>query len=232
VKIVIRLPMSDLAEGERALDAGQVRYVSRVHRLHVGDRFVAFDPTNAVECDAEILSARRVRLGKCRPSATTAMREITWVHGCPKGDKADAIVRDATELGATRIVFVPTTRSVARPSPTRVERWVRIAREAARQCNRGDAPEVILAPTWEEALQGIDAETRVCLDPRGEPLHAVLSRATGALAFAAGPEGGFTEAELDAARTRNFVLCRLGSFVMRTETAPAAVLGAVALLAP
>jgi 16S rRNA (uracil1498-N3)-methyltransferase len=88
----------------------------------------------------------------------------------------------------------------------------------------------LLATSWEETLHGIDAETRVCLDPRGEPLHAVLSRATGALAFAAGPEGGFTEPELAVALKRNFVMCRLGSFVMRTETAPAAVLGAVALI--
>ncbi len=222
--------MSELVPGERALDPGQARYLSRVHRLRAGDHFVAFDPMHALECDAVVLAARRVRLSESRASALAASRAITWLHGCPKGDKADAIVRDATELGATRIVFVPTARSVARPPASRIERWARIAREAARQCNRGDAPLVALAASWDKALDEVDAETRVCLDPNGPPLYEVLSRVTGSLAFAAGPEGGFTEAELDAARKRSFVVSSLGTFVMRTETVPAAVLGAVALV--
>jgi 16S rRNA (uracil1498-N3)-methyltransferase len=220
--------MDDLAAGERELDREQARYLTRVHRLRAGDRFVAFDPKRGVEHEGEIVSASRVRLGQARAARVLAARVITWIHGCPKGDKADAIVRDATELGATRIVFALTERVVvARPKSAKVERWARVAREAARQCGRSDAPDITLA-TWEEALE-TRAESRICLDPRGEPLRDVLARARGSLALAAGPEGGFTEAELDIATQRGFATCRLGQLVMRTETAPAAVLGAVAL---
>jgi len=228
---MIRLPMSDLCEGERELDAAQARYVSRVHRLRVGDCFVAFDPHAALECDAEVVSARRVRLSKTRASTHVTSLAITWIHGCPKGDKADAIVRDATELGATRIVFVPTARAVARPAAARVERWARIAREAARQCNRGDAPVVELGASFDHTLESVGATTRVCLDPRGVPLRDVLmAKPADSLAFAAGPEGGFTDGELRAATQHAFVVCRLGTRIMRTETAPAAVLGAALLL--
>jgi 16S rRNA (uracil1498-N3)-methyltransferase len=226
---MIRVPMADLAAGERDLDPEQARYAVRVHRLRPGDRFVAFDPKRAIECDGELVSSRRVRLGEPR-AAAVASRAITWIHACPKGDKADAIVRDATELGATRVVFVHTARIVAKPPAARVERWERIAREAARQCGRGDAPEIALRTRWEDALDEALAETRVCLDPRGAPLRDVLTSARGSLAFAAGPEGGLTDAEVEAAQTRGFVTCKLGALVMRTETVPAAVLGAVALM--
>jgi 16S rRNA (uracil1498-N3)-methyltransferase len=224
---MIRVPMDDLVAGERELDAEQARYVVRVHRLRAGDAFVAFDPNRALEADGEVLSRDRVRIGEPRP-APSAARSVTWIHGCPKGDKADAIVRDATELGATRIIFVHTARIVAKPPASRVERWARIAREAARQCGRADAPEITLETKWAVALE-TRADTCVCLDPRGARLRDVLARAKGSLAFAAGPEGGLTDAEIDDAEKHGFVTCKLGAFVMRTETVPAAVLGALAL---
>jgi 16S rRNA (uracil1498-N3)-methyltransferase len=226
--MTLRVPMEALEAGERDLDPEQARYLVRVHRLRAGDRFLAFDPKRALECEGEVLSARRVRLGEPR-AAAPALRAITWIHGCPKGDKPDAIVRDATELGATRIVFVHTARIVSKPAAARVDRWERVAREAARQCGRSDAPQIALLTRWEDALDAADAETRVCLDPRGAPLRDVLARAKGSLAFAVGPEGGLTDGEVEAATKRGFTTCQLGALVMRTETVPAAVLGAVAL---
>ena len=223
----LRVPFDDLAAGERELDAEQARYLVRVHRLRAGDAFVAFDPKRALEADGEVLSRDRVRIGTPR-AAPSASRSVTWIHACPKGDKADAIVRDATELGATRIIFVHTARIVAKPPASRVERWQRIAREAARQSGRADAPEIALETKWDAALETA-ADTRVCLDPRGASLRDVLARAKGSLAFAAGPEGGFTDGEIEAAEKRGFVTCKLGAFVIRTETVPSAVLGALAL---
>ncbi len=227
---VLRVPMSDLAAGERDLDAEQTRYVVRVHRKRTGDRFIAFDPARGIECDAELVGKSRVRLGAPRPAREVPAREVTWIHACPKGDKADAIVRDATELGATRIVFVHTARIVSKPAFSRVERWSRIAREAARQCGRGEAPAIELVTKWEPAIATCHADVRVCLDPRGAPLRDVLSSARGSLAFAAGPEGGLTDAEVELAARHGFVRCRLGTLVLRTETVPAAVLGAALLL--
>ncbi len=229
--MTLRVPMDDLASKNRTrdLDEEQTRYVVRVHRKRVGDRFVAFDAKVGVECDAVLVAKARVELGEVRDAAHAAIttRAITWIHGCPKADKADAIVRDATELGATKIVFVYTARIVAKPPISRVARWSKIALEAARQCGRGDAPDVSLAIQWEDAL-ACDADSRVCLDPRGAPLREALASARGSIAFAAGPEGGLTEREVDEARRRGFVVCRLGNFVMRTETVPAATLGALA----
>ena len=225
----LRVPMDELAEGER--DAR--RRTNAIRRARSSTARRRLDSSRsirsaAIECDAELVAKSRVRLGAPR-GAEVAAREIVWIHGCPKGNKADAIVRDATELGATRIVFVHTARIVAKPPISRLERWTRVAREAARQCGRGSAPRVELVTKWEDALSDARQDVRVCLDPRGASLRDVLESARGSLAFAVGPEGGLTDGEIEIAKRHGFVCCRLGVLVMRTETVAAAVLGAVAL---
>ena len=81
------------------------------------------------------------RVGALRDAKVTAERKVTWIQGLAKGDKMDGIVRDATELGATRLVPAVTAFSVVKlddaRGAARTLRWERIAREAARQCGRG-----------------------------------------------------------------------------------------------
>jgi len=235
----VRVPIVGLAPGERVLLPEQVRYLVGVHRLRKGDGFVAFDPRSAVECDGVLLSPAKVRLGELREAPILPARAVTWMHALPKGnDKCDAIVRDAAELGATQVVFVQTARVVAKADEkkmdARIERWTKIADEAARQCGRGDAPSVAFRSSWEVALSEADPRAhRFCLHvgapPLGDGLFAVRDDDR-PLVFAAGPEGGLTDEEVAAAKARGFEVHSLGPLVLRTETVPAAVLGAVAVL--
>lgn len=229
--------MAELAPGERTLSPEQVRYLVGVHRLRAGDAFVAFDPRAAVESDGVLLSPSKVRLGELREAPIVPARAVTWIHAVLKGDKCDAIVRDAAELGATQVIFVQTERAVAKADDkkigARVERWARIAEEAARQCGRGDAPPVAFRSSWEAALSEADAAAhRFCLHPGAPPLRDALLAVhdSAPLVFAAGPEGGFTDEEIAAASARGFTARSIGRLVLRTETVPAAVLGAVAVL--
>jgi 16S rRNA (uracil1498-N3)-methyltransferase len=100
---VVRAPCPDLGPGEHVLPEAVGHYLARVLRLRAGATFVAFDGARAVEWDATVLAvsggAVRVRFASPRPALRPA--PVAWVHGLPKGDKADAIVRDLTELGAT-----------------------------------------------------------------------------------------------------------------------------------
>jgi 16S rRNA (uracil1498-N3)-methyltransferase len=156
---------------------------------------------------------------------------VVLIQGIGKGDKLDAIVRDATELGATGIVPAIGERSVARPDAARGARWRRIAVEAARQCGRGDAPAIAMPVSFTDAVRAAGAveALRLCLDPAA---HQSLGSALAALAaqavtFAVGPEGGLTAAELAAAEAFGFTRVTLGPLVLRTETVCAAVLGAL-----
>ena len=134
----------------------------------------------------------------------------------------DLIVRMGTELGLSSIVPVLTARSVADPGPARLARWQRVAQEAARQCGRGDLPEIhpagdlqtglaTLGPVglfvipWEEEVQSI-----------GEVI-AGTSFASAALLI--GPEGGLTLEEVEAGRAAGGQTVSLGQLILRTETA-------------
>ena len=164
-------------------------------------------------------------------------RTVTWVQAIAKGEKMDQIVRDATELGATRIVPVAAERSIVRlqESPGRAdarrERWERIAVEAARQCGRGDVPQIDPLRPLVSLWATVVADIRIVLQPgeRTLPLHDVLQSATAvtSLAFAVGPEGGLTTEEISVALETGWITAHLGPFVLRTETVAAAVLGAV-----
>jgi 16S rRNA (uracil1498-N3)-methyltransferase len=235
-----RVPIAELTAGPRQLEREVAHYVGHVLRLRPGDFFVAFDPTTGLE--AEVVAENVddagvfVRVGELRAGRARAAREIVWIQALAKADKCDAIVRDATELGATQIVIATTERSVVRLDGARAEarlaRWRRIADEAARQCERSEAPRVEAIVPWEDALVGVgDTAARFCLweqarDPLGPALDDALAGAC-PLAFACGPEGGLTEGEASFARGRGWCAVSLGPRILRTETVAAAVLGAV-----
>jgi 16S rRNA (uracil1498-N3)-methyltransferase len=236
----VRAPIAGLAAGEQSLDAAAAHYVARVLRLAAGDSFVAFDPARAIEADAVIVRASSrevvVRIEAPHAGVAVARAELTWIQGMAKGEKLDAIVRDATELGATRIIAAATARSIVKVAhdkeAARRERWERIAREAARQCGRADAPLVEGPLAWEASLARVDdGAARFMLWESAEaPLAPLLATAIAeqrAIAFAVGPEGGFADDEARLAESRGWILTSLGAFILRTETVAAAVLGAV-----
>ncbi|MEO7114163.1 MAG: 16S rRNA (uracil(1498)-N(3))-methyltransferase [Polyangiaceae bacterium] len=235
-----RAPIAKLASGELTLDAAAGRYLGRVLRLAAGDDFIAFEPDHALEADAKIIAIDdgmvTVRIGDIRNAQVVADRNVTLVQGIAKGEKCDAIVRDATELGATKIIFASTERSVVRLDATRsaerLTRWKKIAEEAARQCGRGDAPAISIA-AWNDAIQEARAaDVRFVLDPHAHVplaphlLEAARERVRG-VAFAVGAEGGLTPDEIKTAEKQGWRAVSFGNTVLRTETMTSAFLGAL-----
>jgi 16S rRNA (uracil1498-N3)-methyltransferase len=217
-----------------------------VHRLKAGDVFVAFDPERALEADAELVEVTRgpaatARIGEARGATVLPARKVTLLQAAAKGDKMDAVIRDATELGATRIVPVIAERSVSRPegAAARADRYRRVAVQAARQCGRGDAPRID-APMRIDAVLGELADRSdifgLCLDPTAttplrERLTALQSLPTSAeIVVVVGPEGGLTEAELAMCERAGIARVSLGPLTLRTETVCAAVLGTLLVL--
>lgn len=247
----LRVPLSIDSEGQTlTLPRDTANYVGRVHRLAPGDVFTAFDPQRALEADAEILRIHKhdgitVRLGRARPASITCPRSITLLQAMAKGDKMDAVLRDATELGLTGFRPILCERSVARPEDahTRTARFERIAVQAARQSGRGDIPRIFPPTPLSDTLRGLSkqyndqqiAPASFCLDPHAsQPLRDQLLQLSHStpIVLAIGPEGGFTEGETQMLARAGFARVRLGSLVLRTETVCAAVLGALLILTP
>jgi 16S rRNA (uracil1498-N3)-methyltransferase len=217
-------------------------YVVRVHRLRRGDRFLAFDPEAALEAEAEVIEAGAstclARFEEARPASVRPARAVTLIQAMAKGDKMDAIVRDATELGATRVVPAVCERSVSRPESgeAKASRLRRIAVQAARQCGRGDAPKIEAALPFSEALDRFSKPpvgVALALDPRAEePLRDRLLGLPreAEVVLIVGPEGGLSDAELALCDAAGVHRVSLGPLVLRTETVCAAVLGALLVL--
>lgn len=236
----LRVPVARVEAGESILDEDASRYIARVHRKRVGDHVVLFDPDAALEADAELTTIDRanvaVRVDAVRTASLRPSRRVTLLQATCKSDKFDAVVRDATELGACRIVPVLAERSVGRPADGRARRWRKIAIEAARQCGRGDAPAIASPMELAEAVQLFASGEGVigfCLDPWADTRlgpHLVNLTRDVELAFVVGPEGGLSPAEIEACTSAGLTRVSLGPLTLRAETVGAAVLGAVCVL--
>jgi 16S rRNA (uracil1498-N3)-methyltransferase len=203
------------------------RYLLRVRRLRAGDSFEVFDGEGGrypARVDEEMDSAT---LGPREADAPAAGLRVELWPGIPRSNKLDLIVQKATELGVARIVPLLTHRSVARVSAERLsgrmQRWRRIAAEAARQCGRADVPDVSeprdlasFLKRAEEGAAGLVYEGRSETSLRG--FLAALPK-DGGVALAVGPEGGFEPSEVDLADAAGVPLLSLGSRILRAETA-------------
>ncbi|MCU0659195.1 MAG: 16S rRNA (uracil(1498)-N(3))-methyltransferase [Polyangiaceae bacterium] len=230
----IRVPVEGLLEGPWELPPAAGHYVARVLRKARGDTLLLFDPRLGVEALARIeaVDGASVRVLVQGPApASVPERDVVLVQALGKGDKMDAVVQDATELGVARIVPVLSERTVVQPGPkaaARVERWRRIAAEASRQSGRAQAPEIDPIRPLLEAVEGIPSDLRLALVPgAAQPAGPLLLGPTAALAFLVGPEGGLSERECQELEQRGWVLSDLGPWTLRTETVATAVLGAL-----
>jgi 16S rRNA (uracil1498-N3)-methyltransferase len=239
----VRVPHEGLAEGDLELAEAALHYVTRVHRLGRGDVLTLFDATTGMEAEAELLDERvgRVRVAACR-TARKASLPVSLLSALGKGDKPEQVVRDAAALGAARVIFLQSERSVARGAGSeRPARFARIAVETARQCGRSDVP-VIAGPL---PLDTFLAEPRspgplrlvACRVAESRPLLRVVADAQARLgAFPEtevliGPEGGLSPREIALAREQGFLPVGLGPLVLRTEVACGAVLAGLWLFA-
>ena len=142
-----------------------------------------------------------------------------------KFDRFEWCLEKATELGVRNIVPVAAARSekaLVAAAEKRRARWEKILIESAQQSRRVRAPGISATVTPEKAFAGTDADCKILLSERAdaEPLRNVLrGNTSNSVALAIGPEGGWTDGELDSARAAKFVEASLGQLILRTETA-------------
>ncbi len=234
-----RLYLPDMADGETAVQAKgkDLHYLKSVLRLSEGNEIRLFNGTGGqwralVErYDDEGASLRL--LEKDEPAVSAL--EITLAQSLPKADKMDFIVRKGTELGAGRIIPFISSRSVSGRDGGRREaglwRWPRIAAEAARQSGRSVVPEITDILSFEMMLSRREAGVLGLFfweDEKNRFLKSLLggpsAREHSRFFIVVGPEGGFPRDEADQAMSGGFVAVTLGPYILRTETAPLAIL--------
>ncbi|MBA3624577.1 MAG: 16S rRNA (uracil(1498)-N(3))-methyltransferase [Methylibium sp.] len=234
-----------LAAGlEAALPAAAARHV-QVLRLQPGDAVRLFDGGGS-DWSAELLhigrSVVQVRVGAPQAVDCELPMAVTLAVGMPANERMDWLIEKATELGVAEIQPLVCERSVLRLSGERAGRklahWQGVASAAAEQCGRARLPtlqpvrslgEWLAAPAAEPASARFVLSLSEGTQPIAEALCPAV-RTGSALVFLSGPEGGLTLGEEAAARGAGLQPVTLGRRVLRAETAPLAVLAALAAL--
>lgn len=160
------------------------------------------------------------------PSPTESPLEIILLQALPEKERMELIIQKTTELGVSRIIPFKSSRSISleerEAKQKKAHRWQEIALRATQQSRRALVPRVEAYRSFDEALASCSGEgLRILLwEKEGESLREVLDRPRFQRVFGmVGPEGGFTEEEVAAARQAGFVAVKLGQRVLRTETA-------------
>jgi len=236
-RLYVDLPLAP--ERTVEVDGDRAHYASRVLRLRPGTPMVLFNGDGA-DYAGEVANLGRGRLEVAvharLPAAAEAGLRVTLAQAVGKGDRMDTALQKATELGAVAFQPLWTERTDVRLDGERLERrlahWRGVIVSACEQSGRARVPDLAAPLAFREWLAVADAPRCRVLDPDAEEgLGHRPVRAGDALTLAIGPEGGFSEAEGAAARAAGMVPVRLGTRVLRTETAGPAALAALLALA-
>lgn len=236
-------PIAFAPDGQSvSLSADEARHARGVLRLQPGDEVYVFDGAGKeFRCAVRELDRDGAALDvleEVEPARPESPLNLTLGVALLKGEKFDLVVQKATELGASRIVPVATSRADVRlrdgnEAKRKVTRWQRIALEAAKQCGRARLMEIeepvefkalIDWPAEEDELRLMFAERN------GTSLAEVAHnpQAGSVKVFALiGPEGGWADEEIELASKRGWQIVTLGGRTLRAETA---VIAIVALL--
>ena len=215
-----------------ALEPDDVHHASHVLRLRADAPIVVV--AGGVAWDAVIAAADCATAHILRPSPDGGGDigiDVTILQALIKGAKFDDVVEKCVELGARRIIPVRCERSESEASPHKIERWRRIARSAAQQSRRSILPTVDEPLAFADAVTAVKATLIVASEraPKGSLAKALRENADAKVfAIVVGPEGSFTDAELEIAMKAGASFVSLGPAILRTETAAAALLAAIA----
>ncbi|EGG99366.1 Ribosomal RNA small subunit methyltransferase E [gamma proteobacterium IMCC2047] len=222
-RIFIDLPLNEHQQVELPRETSH--YLNRVLRLPVDAQLRVFNGQGG-EYQAQICAANKnavsLAIGAFSAEDNSSPLHIHLGIALSKGDRMDFVVQKATELGIKEISLLYSERTEVKLKGEREEKrlqhWQKVAISACEQCASNHVP-TIHAPT----------PLNQWLEERHETVKLIMQPGTdqpfkqdnpGKVALLVGPEGGFSESEVNAANQAGFNNLSLGPRILRTETAP------------
>lgn len=224
--------------GNEVIITGEnANHISNALRMKIGEKITLCDEKINYTCEIKEFSNQSVKVSVLDKKANESEPDvnITLFQCLPKGDKLELVIQKAVELGVGEIVPVLSSRCVSRPDEKKAkkknERYNKIALSACEQSGRGKVVEVEKQIDFKEAVNKLSEFDLTILfyEGGGESLKKLI---TGQKKFAIfiGPEGGFSEKEVDLLQKSGAVTATLGKRILRTETAPLAAIVSIMLL--
>jgi 16S rRNA (uracil1498-N3)-methyltransferase len=227
---------AESVKGKQLIIGGdEAHHIIDVMRLKPSDTVVAFDGTGR-EYTGSIRSVSKgsvvIDILNTAESVSRAAERITLIQAIPKKAKMDYIVEKATELGVSAVVPVVTERTIPEwDEPKRascVRRWRKIALEASKQSSRIDIPSVSDIIDFKAYVKVAAIDGLAIIPTLGGKViglrEALRGRRGRPVTVAIGPEGDFTQGEVDTARLAGFKPVSLGPRVLKSDTAGLAAL--------
>lgn len=219
------------------ITGNDVNHIKNVLRMRVEEQILVSDGENhEYTCYIESLEAEEIlaHIMYVQEAGLELASKIFLFQGLPKSDKMELIIQKAVELGVYEVVPVATSRAVVKldekKARKKVERWQQIAESAAKQSKRMRIPQVHGVCSYREALEYAQ-QCDVKLIPyelakgMGETKRIIGDIRPGqSVAIFIGPEGGFSEEEIEKAIEQDTIPITLGRRILRTETAGLAIL--------
>lgn len=235
-----RIFLEDVTENEIKISGQDARHLAYALRAKRGDRITAVDGSGncavieLIDFDKETIKAQRI--GEIRKVGGD--RKIIIADCLPKQNRFETIIEKATELGVDKIQPLISERTIARPGGGReknkIERWRKIAKEAAEQCARDTIPEigdVRKLGDWLKEISPLDESWLFlfCWEMEKEKTaREVLSRCDKEnILVLIGPEGGFSDREVSEIKFAGGVSASLGKRILKTDTAAISVLAMI-----
>lgn len=224
--------------GDRVLLEGENAAHAKVLRLKAEEQVTVCDGQGQeCLCVVEEMGQKELTLRVIsRMSSTSeAAVRVSVYMAFPKADKLEHVIQKATELGAYEIVAFPSARCISRPDDKslkkKLERWQKIAANAAEQSGRGRVPEILVLPSYEAALtRAAQADIGMLFYENEHATTLRMALESGeyqTVSLLTGPEGGLEAAEVERAKDAGLSICTLGKRILRCETAPLCALSAV-----
>ena len=230
-----RIFLDDLTAGELKIIGQDARHLAYSLRAKRGDKITAVDGSGncavieLIDFDKETIKAQRV--GELQK--VIVERKIILADCLPKQNRFETIIEKATELGVDKIQPLISERTIARPKD-KLERWKKIAKEAAEQCARNTIPEigdVRKLDDWLKEIFPLNKNWLFLFCWEGEQVTSVRevlsADGNSNIIVLIGPEGGFSEREVGEIKSAGGISASLGSRILKTDTAAISVLAMI-----
>jgi 16S rRNA (uracil1498-N3)-methyltransferase len=223
-------PTENFTDSSVTLSEEETRHLRDVLRLREGAVVRVFDGAG-IEFEASVARIEKRTsmleiLRRIEPIATESSLDLTLAAGITKGEKFDLVVQKAVELGVSKLVPLQTRRCDVKlkDSAKRLDRWRKIALEAAKQSGRAKLMTIPEPVEFETFLNEFDRSISVGImfterSGSGFPAGEVYKTITALV----GPEGGWEDSEIDEAEGAGFPTVTLGGRILRAETAAIAI---------
>ncbi|MCS6831588.1 MAG: 16S rRNA (uracil(1498)-N(3))-methyltransferase [Armatimonadota bacterium] len=224
------VPPERFCDGVVCIAGEDARQIRTVLRLQPGDEIGVLDGSGR-EYHCVLESVRKdesvARVHRWISLDVEPRVHITVVQSLAKGDKVERVIQHGTEIGVARFVLVQTERSVVRLHDDqvgkRLERWRRIAKEAAEQAHRAVVPVIEGVTSLHYALEMLNGASVLTLHPDNSAVPLVewaqYDSFPMRVALIVGPEGGLTDEEVALCARHGAVAVSLMPRILRTETA-------------